>query len=136
MLVNTPGETEQDLLDSAALIEKLRPEIVSFNVFTPYPGCEIFDTWCPDISRADYPLLMESPHMLVSSFPERFRFAAHAVNLEAWVNAATKKYNNILPNIAVYADRRYIRSFICSKRKGVYLCQLVPLFREFVNQKF
>ena len=41
-LVNLPEETEKDLEDILKLIKRLNSEIVSLNIFTPYPGTEIY----------------------------------------------------------------------------------------------
>jgi len=41
-LVNLPNETTDDLNDIVKLIEETKPEIVSLNIFTPYPGTEIY----------------------------------------------------------------------------------------------
>ncbi|MFH2146187.1 MAG: radical SAM protein [Candidatus Omnitrophota bacterium] len=135
MLVNTPQETEEDLEDMARLIRKISPNIVSFNIFSPYPGCEIYDALAKNIKREDYPLLMNTA-LLLKEMPDKFRFAAHSIDLLDWTSKANKKYNKILPNLAVYFDRRYIRNMIHSKRKAEYLRQVPALIQEFISQKF
>lgn len=136
MLVNTPGEKEKDLEDIVDLIHKIKPNIVSFNIFTPYPGCEIYDLAGDRIKREDYPLLMNDPSMLVSDMPEKFRFALHSIDFKTWVKEATKKHNKILPNLSIYFKSKYIKNIIYSKKKIDYLKQLNALFREFITQKF
>lgn len=102
MLVNTPGETEKDLNDMIHLITEIKPEIVSFNVFTPYPGCEIYDSFCCDIIHQDYPLLMQDPNTLIEKYPNKFRFASHSIDIRSWVTRMMKKYNKVLPNAAIF----------------------------------
>jgi len=41
MLVNIPGETIQDLTNVYSLVNKLRPSVVSVNLFQPYLGTEL-----------------------------------------------------------------------------------------------
>lgn len=136
MLVNTPGEVEKDLRDIIDLVQEIKPNIVSFNMFTPYPGCEIFDLLCNNIKRENYPLLMEPPDELISEIPEKFRFASHSIDFTTWVRKATKKYNPIIPNLLIYLDPKYLKNIVRSKRKIDYLKQLKSLIREFIIQKF
>jgi len=136
MLVNTPGEEEKDLNDIIDIVNAIKPNIVSFNVFTPYPGCEIFDSLPQKLLRDDYPLLMGDPTVLVSEMPDKFRFASHTVDFKLWVKEATRKYNKILPNISIYTNIRYLRNLVYSRQKINYFRQITSLFREFAIQKF
>jgi len=135
MLVNTPGEQEQDLCSSLEFIKRLKPTIVSFNVFAPYPGCEIFDELCGHILREDYPELMNTV-LLLKKYPEKYRFAKHSVDMLAWVIAANKKFNKIVPNLRIYLKRKYIQSILSSRCKMEYFERFVFLLQEFINQKF
>jgi radical SAM superfamily enzyme YgiQ (UPF0313 family) len=135
MLVNTPQETEKDLQDIVDLVEQIRPEIVSFNVFAPYPGCEIYDSLCVNIEKKDYPLLMNTS-LYLSLMPDKFRFAQHSVDILSWVRKAMKKYNKLLPNLFIYFKPIYLNSVFHSYRKSDYLKQIFSLLNEFINQKF
>ena len=110
-------------------------EIVSFNVFAPYPGCEIFDSFCANIKKQDYPLLMNTS-LYLSTMPDKFRFASHSVDILDWVQKASKRYNPVLPNIYVYFKPVYLDNILHSHRKLGYLKQVFSLFNEFINQKF
>ncbi len=136
LLVNVPGETMKDLEDIIDLVRDIKPNIVSFNIFTPYPGCEIFDSCSDKIQVRDYPLLMESADELIRLMPDKFRFAAHTVAFDAWVGGAMKKYNRVLPNVSIYLTKRYWGSFLHSRKKIEYLKQFNFLLREFIAQKF
>lgn len=136
MLVNTPGETEQDLKDICALVEEIRPQIVSFNIFTPYPGCEIYELSHLALVKDDYPLLMRDPAELVQEYPEKFRFASHGIDFRQWVPWAMRKYNQIVPNMTMFFNSRYAKSLIFSGRKLDYVHQTANLFREVMVQKF
>ena len=135
MLVNTPDEQEVDLKSSMDFIERLQPNIVSFNVFAPYPGCEIFDECCGNIQKEDYPALMNTV-LLIKDKPEKYRFAGHSVDLLDWVIKANKKYNRVLPNLSIYFSWKYIRNILSSRCKIEYLKRFMSLLKEFINQKF
>ncbi|MBU0633735.1 MAG: B12-binding domain-containing radical SAM protein [Candidatus Omnitrophica bacterium] len=135
MLVNTPGEQEDDLRDSLDFIQRLKPNIVSFNVFAPYPGCEIFDSCCENIKREDYPDLMNTV-LLLKDKPDKYRFAKHSVDVLDWVIKANKKYNLVLPNLSIYFSWKYIRNILRSRCKIEYLKRFMSLLKEFINQKF
>ena len=135
MLINTPGETEQDLQDTIDLLEEIKPNIVSINVFTPYPGTEIFaDT--QGLTREEYPLLMENPAKLAAELPNKFRFAKHNVDLAEFASREMKRHNKIYPNISIFFNPKYIKSLWYSKNKTNYTKQTGLLVKEFVNQKF
>jgi anaerobic magnesium-protoporphyrin IX monomethyl ester cyclase len=135
MLINTPGETEKDLQDIVDLLDEIKPNIVSINVFTPYPGTEIFsDT--RGLTRDEYPLLMESPIKLAAERPEKFRFASHDVDLGEFANSEMRRHNKVYPNISIFFNPVYIKSLWYSSNKRNYIKQTGLLVREFVNQKF
>ena len=135
MLINTPGETEQDLRDTVNLLEEIKPNIVSINVFTPYPGTEIFaDT--RGLTREEYPLLMENPAKLAAERPDKFRFAKHNVDLAAFASREMKRHNKVYPNISIFFNPKYIQSLWHSQKKLNYTKQTNLLIQEFINQKF
>jgi len=136
MLVNTPGETEQDLADILTLLNDLHSEIVALNTFTPYPGCEIHDEIPVPLSREDYPWLMTDPRELVSRWPHKYRFASHQVDMKEWTDHWMHKTNRVTPNLAFHLRPRYLATLAASRRKMDYLRQTVALAKEFVNQKF
>jgi anaerobic magnesium-protoporphyrin IX monomethyl ester cyclase len=136
LLVNAPGETEKDLEDIIGLVEQIKPTVSSFNIFTPYPGCEIYESVADKLGPDFYPLLMEPADSLIEKFPAIFRFASHTVAFDAWVASAMRKYNRLLPNLSVYVSMPYLRSFLYSRYKSRYFSQMRDLARELVAQKF
>ena len=136
MLVNVPEEKEEDLEDILKIVRQIKPCIVTFNIFTPYPGCEIYDLFRGDMKKQDYPLLAQDPSQLVANDPKRFRFATHNIDFAIWVSKATKKFNRILPNILIYFNPKYLKSFFLSRNKRDYLKQIRFLLREFITLKF
>ena len=136
MLVNLPNETERDLDDILRLLDDISSEIVSLNIFTPYPGTEIYDKSPFSFKKDEYPHLSQSMIELLKDNPERFRYAAHKVDLGKWVSANSKKYNHLLPNLRFYFDRRFWNAILHSRAKFNYLSQSSLLIKEFINQKF
>ena len=136
ILVNLPGETEKDLEDILRLLDDIKPEIVSFNIFTPYPGTEIYDNCGFVFKKEDYAALSKPTVELLEGDPARFRFCCHEVDLQAWVRRQWKLYNKTWANIKFYLDLRYLILIMRSKNKKNYLVQLSLLLREFINQKY
>lgn len=136
MLVNLPQEKEEDLSDILSLLDMLKPEITSINIFTPYPGAQIYEDLDYKFSRDEYAGLTRDVLELIKSNPKKFKFSEHTIDLGQWVVKNTKRYNKVLPNLRFYFTRRYWRTIMASRNKLNYLQQLGLLVREFINQKF
>ncbi len=136
MLINTPGETKKDLQDTIDLLEEIKPNIVTINVFTPYPGTEIYTDTHEAITRDEYYLFMDDCSILPETYPEKFRFATHQEDLREFSLSNMHKYNKILPTLGIFLNPKYLKSLIYSKNKINYLKQLKTLIREFIVQKF
>ncbi|MEK6645386.1 MAG: radical SAM protein [Candidatus Firestonebacteria bacterium] len=136
MLTNLPEETEEDLNDILKLLDEINSEIVSINIFTPYPGTEIYDNSKFKYKKEEYAYLTRDITWLIKTYPERFRYSSHNINLEEWVVQHNKQYNKIFPNLKFYLSGKYLNVLLKSKEKMNYLKQFNLLFREFLNQKF
>ncbi len=136
MLVNLPQEKEGDLNDILGLLDILRPEVTSINIFTPYPGAQIYEDSGYRFSREEYTSLSRDVLELIKLKPDKFKFCEHSVDLRSWVLKNTKRYNKVLPNLRFYFTWRYWRTILESKRKLNYWSQLGLLISEFINQKF
>jgi radical SAM superfamily enzyme YgiQ (UPF0313 family) len=42
-MVGTPGETEKEIITSINLAHELKPDYISFNITTPFPGTELYE---------------------------------------------------------------------------------------------
>lgn len=134
-LVNLPGETKKDLQDILHLADALNPEIVTMNVFIPYPGTEIYDRSSYHFSKEEYSLLTYAPN-LIKKYPYKFRFCQHKIDITAWANKQNRHYNRLLPNILFHFSLRYLSTLLHSSKKTNYISQLGNLIHEFYNQKF
>lgn len=133
-LVNVPGETEDDLKDIVNLMNELNSEIVSLNIFVPYPGTEIYDNVPYKFAKEEYSLLTNATS-LIYTYPKKFKFAEHDVNLLEWTQKYMKKYNKLLNNLKFYLSSRYWKILVKSKNKTNYFKQTGLLVKEFINQK-
>lgn len=134
-LVNLPGETKKDLLDIINLMDKLNSEIVSLNIFTPYPGTEIYNTASFKFTKKEYSLLTNAP-ALIDSCPKKFKFAKHNINLLKWTSKYHKTHNKLSNNLRFYFDKKYLLALMHSQNKINYLNQSIILIKELINQKF
>ncbi|HBE04187.1 MAG TPA: hypothetical protein DC049_17175 [Spirochaetia bacterium] len=133
-LVNTPGETAEDLADIEKLICELKPDIVAVNIFTPYPGTEIYRNCSFRFDIAEYPMLTAASRRIYKD--RRLKFCSHAINVIEWADRVNRKYNSLFRNMRFYLNPRYWRVLLSSGAKINYLKQAGLLLREVVNQKF
>ena len=134
ILVNVPSETEEDLKDIINLLNVLNSEVVSINIFTPYPGTEIYDNSTYKFSKEEYAMLISSTK-LIYTYPEKLKFSSHNVNLLDWTRKYQNKYNGIWNNLKFYLSLKYIKILFKSKNKRNYIQNIFLLIREAINQK-
>ncbi|MFC1721655.1 B12-binding domain-containing radical SAM protein [Patescibacteria group bacterium] len=135
MLVNVPEETEQDLQDIINLLQKLKSELVSINVFIPHPGTEIYEKSKYDFTKQEYSLLsFASPDF--KPFQEKLIFHKHKLDIFKWTDEQMRKTNKTWRSLKFHMSFSYWRAIMNSSRKLNYVKQLSLLIQEFVMQKF
>lgn len=134
-LVNLPNETKKDLNDIMSFARKIKPDITSINVFTPYPGTEIYDQSKYKFNKNEYHTLTYAS-ILIKESPEKFRFSKHRIDILSWANSKNRELNRIMPNIIFHLSPKYLFTIIKSRRKINYLSQFKFLIQEFINQKY
>lgn len=135
MLVNLPGETEKDLDDILKLLDQIKPEIVSLNIFTPYPGTQIYEESEYKFKKEEYASLSKDVTQLIKKYPDKFKYSLHDIDLGEWVRCYSRKYNKISSNLKFYLTKGYWNILLKSDAKINYLKQFNLLVREFINQK-
>lgn len=50
-MVGTPGETEREVIASIKLAHRLKPDYISFNITTPFPGTELYEKMRKNLDR-------------------------------------------------------------------------------------
>jgi radical SAM superfamily enzyme YgiQ (UPF0313 family) len=136
MLINVPGETEQDLTDILNLLDRIKPEVVFLNIFFPFPGTEIYENAPYKLKREEYYLLSQDIGTLLKTHPEKFRFVTHSVDMKNWESQNYRKYNSLLRNVVFHLSLRYWKTLLKSGSKMNYVKQFGLFVREFINQKF
>lgn len=134
-IVNIPEETKQDLVDILRFIRKLDPDVVTINIFTPYPGAEIYDNCKFKFEKHEYPILTTAAGMIYKD-PKRLKFSEHNINLIDFAARYNKKCNKIWKTLKFYLSFRYWKVLFGSKNKMNYAKQFKLLIAEFINQKF
>jgi len=133
-LVNLPNESKKDLKDIINLARIIKSEINSFNVFTPYPGTEIYDQMEYRFNKDEYGELFNAS-TLIQTQPKKYRFSKHNINILKWAEIQNKKFNQIIPNLRFHISLKYINTILNSSKKLNYFSQSLNLFREILNQK-
>ncbi len=134
-LVNIPNETKKDLNDIVRLIEYITPDVISINIFIPYPGTEIYDNMTYKFKPKEYFDLFYA-NQLIYKQPQKYKFHSHNTNILKWTDTYSRKYNKIWPALKFHLSPIYIRTIIKSRQKTDYLKQLKNLFLELLSQKF
>ena len=44
-MVEIPGETVENIIETERFVEEVEPDTLSFSIFTPYPGCDAYKQW-------------------------------------------------------------------------------------------
>jgi radical SAM superfamily enzyme YgiQ (UPF0313 family) len=133
-LVNLPEETKKDLNDIIKLTEKIKPDIVSYNIFTAYPGTEIYDNSPHKYTKTEYKLLYNGSDY-IKKYPNKFKFCKHNVDLTSWAYKNNKKYNKLSTSIKFHLSWSYIKILLYSKNKLDYFLQIKKLIKEFMSFK-
>lgn len=134
-LVNIPNETKKDLNDITKLIETIKPDVISINIFIPYPGTEIYDHMTYKFKPTEYFKLFYA-NQLIYKQPNKYKFHQHDINILNWTKYNSQKYNKIWPAIKFHTRPFYIKTILKSRMKIDYLHQLKNLFLELLSQKF
>jgi radical SAM superfamily enzyme YgiQ (UPF0313 family) len=136
ILINLPGETKKDLNLTLKLLDKIKPTVVSFNVFTPYLGTEIYDNSPNKLKKSEYHLLARPPTELIKMNPKVFRFNSHNLDVGRFAIKNQRKYNPTWNSLKIHFSLFYLKHILRSESKWEYLSQIKNLLREYAKQKF
>ena len=135
ILINLPGETKKDLQLTLKLIDKINPTVVSFNIFTPYLGTEIYESLKIKFHPDQYYLLSKPPAWLIKTQPHLFRFALHHLNIASFANVNQRKYNRTSQFLKAHLCPGYLSLLLHSRKRKDYFYNTVALFKEYFQQK-
>ncbi len=121
ILLNLPGEDEEDLQLTRRLLGVIKPTFTSVGVTQPYPGTDIYKRLGKTIRKEDYANL----NRLFP--PEEYRLSRHKLNLERLLFSWFLKYGIIAPveKSLFRADKKYWLKILKSKKRWEYLFFLI-----------
>ena len=126
ILLNLPGEDEEDLRLTHELLGKIKPTYTSIGVTMPYPGTEICKALPRPIRKEDYGKFARTLP------PEEYRMCAHKHNLKRLLFSWFLRYGIVAPfeKSLFDADARYWRKILGSKHRwacALYLAKDISL---------
>ena len=141
-MINTPGETEEDIQKTVNLARELNATLNIFNVTTPFPGTDLYKDIETELSPRDYSKMAAkiSFKEFIDFIESRCKFSQHNINLERLLVNLWKEFPNvqdlsfrlnksylkgIIKELLFIVDMRYLKVISKSKRKKKYLQWLV-----------
>jgi radical SAM superfamily enzyme YgiQ (UPF0313 family) len=126
--INFPGENEDDINKTLLLLDEIKPDGTSFNIFVPFLGTDIHNAHSVNLTPEEYSLLGLSPLELIKD--KRFVFAEHNINFREFYAENHKKFNRLISFVHPHLSLRYLRTFGRSAKKIEYLKQIPILLKE------
>jgi anaerobic magnesium-protoporphyrin IX monomethyl ester cyclase len=121
LMLNTPGETEEDVRKTFRLKKRIKASHTGVNLTAPIIGTDAYEEYVrPKLTKEEY-YLFEDPHLYTKIVDPRFRLATHNLNLDRLYYIANF-YNYLNSFIEFSLNPKYLKSIITSKRKG----QIIP----------
>jgi radical SAM superfamily enzyme YgiQ (UPF0313 family) len=120
ILLNLPGEEDDDLRLTHELLAKIKPTYTSVGVTMPYPGTEICKAFSRPICKEDYVKFARTLP------PEEYRMCTHKHNLKWLLFTWFLRYGIVAPfeKSLFDADTRYWRKILRSRYRWVYALYL------------
>ncbi|NIM03348.1 radical SAM protein [bacterium] len=141
-MVNTPGETEEDIQQTINLARQLNATLNIFNVTTPFPGTDLYKEIQTELSPRDYSKLSSKVSFkeFINFIESKCKFSQHDIKLNALLMDLWKEFPNvhdlsfrlnknylkgIIKELLFIMDIRYLKVISKSKRKKEYVEWLV-----------
>lgn len=119
-LLNTPGETAEDIRQTERLMERLRADAYGICLTTPYPGTQIYARHVvPPLAPPEY-RLYEGSRSYSRIVDPRFRLGDPEVDVEREYARLCAKYMAGGRWKIATARPAYLRALLSSRRKGEY----------------
>jgi len=121
LMLNTPGETEDDVRKTISLKKKIKASHAGVNLTAPIIGTDIYEQYVhPKLTKGEYHLF-EDPHLYTKILDPRFKLTVHNLNLNR-LYYVVNIYNYLNSFLEITLNPRYLKSIIFSKKKW----QIVP----------
>ena len=129
-MMNTPGETKEDIEKNLALAKEINANYYNFTIMTPYPGTDIYECVSPKLSVKEYPLLIGGIRKLMDP---RFKYANHDLDLCQITYSANRSLNSLFRRASFILNKRYLWQIMRSKRKIQYLLSIGQLLKRMIR---
>lgn len=143
-MINTPGETEEDIQKTINLAKELNATLNIFNVTTPFPGTDLYKEIETKLSPKDYSKMASkiSFKEFIEFIESRCKFSQHNINLDVLLTDLWKEFPNvqdlsfrlnksyikgIIKELLFVVDMKYLKVINKSKRKKEYLKWLMDI---------
>jgi radical SAM superfamily enzyme YgiQ (UPF0313 family) len=112
-MVNTPGETEEDIQKTIVLAKELNATLNTFNVTTPFPGTDLYKEIETKLSPKDYSKMASKVSFkeFIDFIESRCKFSQHNINLETLLTNLWKEFPSI-QDLSFRLNRRYFKGVI------------------------
>ena len=120
-MINTPGETLEDLQHTRDLIEwcDWSKTYNNFAITLPFPGSQIYEDLGDDKFEKDGYEQLANPTEDFIRGDKRIKMNTHDVDLPTELGKLEKKYNGYKKRFMMHFDPKYIKQILASKRKKV-----------------
>lgn len=127
-LVNTPGETEEDVEKTVSLSKRLKANVIGHAVVVPYIGTAIYDEYVkPPLTIKEYDIFASSDEKSRLIDP-RFRIASHRLNLDKLALKLNLQFTLLQRLAFISFHPAYLSMLFRSSRKITYLTRLIQYF--------
>ncbi len=137
LMINTPGETEDDIQQTIKVVREINSNVYSINVCSPYPGSELYlqfqDKVKPD--EFDKIKLRDDFNGFLEFTEKNFRLVNHNIPLKDVIKIFHNEFpvalnyklkfnrhyiKQIFLSLSFLINKHYMRSMLSSKRKSDY----------------
>jgi radical SAM superfamily enzyme YgiQ (UPF0313 family) len=126
-MINTPGETKEDLKKTFDMVKDLNAQTYNFAITLPIPGSEIFNQLKDKFTVKDYPLISE-PRDEEFRNDERFRLSQHDLDLPTELKKI-RKFEPKIRRITTHFNLPYVNKILTSKCKERYYSEIFFLLK-------
>jgi len=126
-MINTPGETEEDLKKTFDMVKNLNAQTYNFAITLPIPGSELFNQIKDKFTPDDYKLISDPSDDLFRK-DNRFRLSQHNLDLPIELKKI-KKFEPRIRRITTHFNLPYINKILTSKSRGRYYKEILFLLK-------
>lgn len=135
-MINTPGETLEDLRKTEKMIQKMDGPKTYYNfaITMRFPGAEIYEELGKQRFEMDeYKILTNPTDEFIRNDP-RVKMAKHNIDLPTELNKLNQTYNPFKKRILMHFDPIYLKQLLRSKRKIEYFKESLQIVKFLIHK--